>query len=143
MRLTADALRTLKGKVVTFHDGCDDSAWNSPSIFFPGMKARITRVKDHSKTWWRFFMPASKASLRSVFNGPGFLEPSRLPALEPESPLGFDIVFDYRDFLAWNREVARAMDDETIWTAKEEVWLKSGKCASYLRVGDDFFDVDE
>jgi hypothetical protein len=117
MRLTAAALRTLKGKVVTFHDGCDDSAWNSPSIFFPGMKARITKVKDLSRPWWRFGKPAST--------------------------LGFDVVFDYRDFLAWNRQVASAMDDETIWTAKEEVWLKSGKCVSYLRVGDDFFDVDE
>jgi len=143
MRLTAEALQTLKGKVVTFHDGCDDSVWNTPSMFLPGMKARVTKVKDHSKTWWRFFVSASKAGVRSVFHGPEFLETSRLRALEPESPLGFDVVFDYRDFLAWNRQVASRMDDETIWTAKEEIWLKSGKCVSYLRVGDDFFDVEE
>jgi hypothetical protein len=143
MRLTAAALRTLKGKVVTFHYGADDSAWNTPSIFFPGMKARITKVKDHSKTWWRFLISASESGVRSVFHGSRFLEASRLRALEPESSLGFDVAFDYRDFLERNKEVARAMDDETIWTAKEAVWLKSGKCVSYLRVGDDFFDVDE
>lgn len=118
MRLTAEALRTLKGKVVTFHDAVDDdSAWNAPSLFFPGMKARITRVKDLSSPWWWFFKPPSTG--------------------------GFDVTFDYRDFLDWNRDVAQAFDDETIWTAKEEIWLKPGKTVSYLRVGDDFFDVEE
>jgi hypothetical protein len=118
MKLTSEMLRTLKGKVVTFNDGVDDDTRPvAVSLFWSGMKARVTNVKDISKPWWQFFRPAVR------------------PA--------FEVVFDYREFVRWNRMLAARIGFETIWTAKEEIWLKSGKSVGVLYEGDDVFDVDE
>ncbi len=114
MHMTSEAARSLKGKVVRFTPGAELFGL----LFSEGMRARITNVKDSSKSWLRLFV-------------------------RQQEPL-FHLFFDFREFEDGNKAVARAAGEDSIWTAEDPDWLPKTKTYDvHLSESDNVFDVVE